>query len=84
MAATHPLQGIALIDCAKANAQQGTVEAARFCGYGTDISNFQAALSQAGQDMGVELSDLKDLITDQTMVQRTHRLEIAPDSPQNL
>ncbi len=84
MAASQPLTGIALIDCAKANAQQGPEEAARLCGYGSDISGFQSALSKAGDDMGVSLDGLDDLITDQFMVKRTQGLEVAPDSPQNL
>lgn len=84
MAATEPLKGIALIDCAKANAPQGAEVAARLCGYGTDISSFQAALSQAGEDMGVTLDDIEDLITDQYTIKRTQGLEVAPDSPQDL
>lgn len=84
MAASQPLEGIALIDCAKANAPQGAEVAARLCGYGTDISGFQAALSKAGSDMGVSLDDIDDLITDQFLVKRTQGLEVAPDSPQNL
>jgi len=84
MAASQPLKGIALIDCAKANAPQGAEVAAKLCGYGTDISSFQSALSQAGEDMGVSLDDIKDLITDQYVVQRTQGLEVAPDGPHNL
>ncbi len=84
MAATEPLKGIALVDCAKANATSGPETAARLCGYGTDISGFQSALSKAGEDMGITLDGLKDLVTDQFMVQRTQGIEVAPDSPQNL
>ena len=84
MAATQPLKGVTLIDCAKANAPQGVEVATRLCGYGTDVSSFQTALKQAGEDMGITLDDLEDLITDQYMVQRTQGLEVAPDSPQNL
>ncbi len=84
MAASQPLKGIALIDCAKANAPQGAEVAANLCGYGTDIGSFQSALSKAGEDMGVSLDDIKDLITDQYMVKRTQGLEIAPDGPHDL
>ncbi|MEL6938277.1 MAG: hypothetical protein AAFO84_03690 [Cyanobacteria bacterium J06598_1] len=84
MAANQPLKGIALIDCAKANAAQGIATAARLCGYGEDISTFQQALTQAGEDMGVALTELEDLITDQSVAKRTNVLEVAPDSPQNL
>ncbi|MFK8186542.1 MAG: hypothetical protein AB8B99_24450 [Phormidesmis sp.] len=84
MAATQPLTGIALIDCAKANATQGAEAASRLCGYGSDINTFRSALAKAGDDMGITLDGLEDLITDQFMVKRTQGLEIAPDSPQNL
>ena len=84
MAATEPLTGITLIDCAKANATSGPETAARLCGYGANISGFQAALSQAGEDMGITLDGLQDLVTDQFMVQRTQGIEVAPDSPQDL
>ena len=84
MAANQPLTGIALIDCAKANATQGVTEASRLCGYGSDLDTFRAALAKAGDDMGVTLDGLEDLITDQFVVKRTQGLEIAPDSPQDL
>lgn len=84
MAANQPLTGIALIDCAKANAPQGVEEAARLCGYGNNIDTFRSALSQAGDDMGVTLDGMEDLITDQFLIKRTQGLEVAPDSPQNL
>ncbi|MEL6469064.1 MAG: hypothetical protein AAFQ74_05010 [Cyanobacteria bacterium J06623_4] len=84
MAATQPLKGIALIDCAKANATQGAAIAARLCGYEGNISGFQQALKKAGEDMGVELTDLEDLITDQFVAKQNSILEVAPDSPQNL
>lgn len=84
MAATQPLKGIILIDCAKANAPQGVEVATRLCGYGTDVSSFQTALKQAGKDMGVKLDDIEDLITDQFMVQRTQGLEIAPETTEDL
>ncbi len=84
MAATQPLKGIILIDCAKANAPQGVEVATRLCGYGTDVSSFQTALKQAGKDMGIKLDDIEDLITDQFMVQRTQGLEIAPETTEDL
>lgn len=84
MAATQPLEGIALIDCAKANAPQGAEVAARLCGYESDVSSFQSALSQAGEEMGIKLDELEDLITDQYTIQRNQGIEIAPDSPQDL
>ena len=84
MAANQPLTGIALIDCAKANAAQGVGEAARLCGYDQNIAGFQQSLKKAGEEMGVELTELSDLITDQSIAKRQNVLEVAPDSPQNL
>ncbi|MEM9949394.1 MAG: hypothetical protein AAF810_25450 [Cyanobacteria bacterium P01_D01_bin.36] len=84
MAANQPLTGIALIDCAKANAAQGVAEAARLCGYDGNVDGFRQALTRAGEDMGVVLDDLNDLITDQSVAKRTAVIDVAPDSPQNL
>jgi len=84
MAANQPLTSIALIDCAKANAAQGVTVAARLCGYEENISGFRQALTKAGEDMGITLSDLDDLITDQSVAKRMNVLEVAPDGPQNL
>lgn len=84
MAAKTPLKGIELIDCAKANAKVGAPEAARLCGYGSDIGTFQAALTQAGKDMGVDLDGLDDLITDQAIAKRTQGIEVAPDTLSDL
>ncbi len=84
MAATQPLTGIELIDCAKANALQGAEVAAQLCGYGQDINRFQMALTQAGKDMGIQLDDIKDLVSDQFMMMRTDGIEVAPDSPSDL
>lgn len=78
MAAKQPLTGIELVDCAKANAQQGVQEAAKLCGYGDRISDFQSALKKAGADMGVKLDELNDLITDQFIAKRTPVMDVAP------
>ena len=84
MAVTQPLTGIALVDCAKAHATRGVEDAARFCGYGDDVEAFRLALAKAGDEMGVALDSLGDLITDQFMAKRTRGMAVAPDSPQNL
>lgn len=84
MAASQPLTGIELIDCAKANAEQGVTVAAELCGYGQDIPRFQQALQQACHQIGVEISSLSDLITDQQMVLQTGGIEVAPDTPDDL
>ena len=84
MASSQPLKGIELIDCAKANAQQGIATAAKLCGYGGDLNTFERELKQACQNIGVEVKELSDLITDQQMVQQGMGIEIAPDTPSEL
>jgi len=84
MASPTPLQGIELIDCAKANAKQGIVVAAEQSGYGQDISTFQQELKKACQGIGVEIDELSDLITDQQTVRRDGGIEVAPDTPSEL
>ena len=59
------LQGIELINCAKANAKQGSAIAAEHCGYGENIGLFIENLHQACQQIGVDINELDDLITDQ-------------------
>ncbi len=80
------LQGIELIDCAKANAKQGLTVAARQCGYGENISLFQENLTKACQKIGVEIEQLSDLITDQQLVKESRRktIEISPESNTDL
>jgi hypothetical protein len=84
MASSQPLTGIELIDCAKANAQQGIATAAKLCGYGGDLNTFERELKQACQDIGVEVKELSDLITDQQMMKQGMGIEIAPDTPSEL
>jgi hypothetical protein len=85
MASPIPLQGIELVDCAKANARQGLQVAAHQCGYGQDLDRFQQALEQACQGIGVNIQELSDLITDQQAVRRAAGgIEVAPDTPSEL
>jgi hypothetical protein len=84
MATSKQLQGIELVDCAKANAKQGIAVATRLCGYGEDTTVFQQELKQACQQMGVEISDLSDLITEQQIVVQNGGLEISPETPSEL
>ena len=84
MASPTPLHGIELIDCAKANAKQGTATAAELSGYGRDIHAFQKELKQACQNIGVEIHELSDLITDQQTVILQGGIEVAPDTPSEL
>jgi hypothetical protein len=84
MAAAERLKGIELIDCAKANAPQGVEVAANLCGYGANITEFRNELQQACQQIGVEMTELSDLITEQQTVLQTGGIEIAPDTPSEL
>lgn len=84
MASSTPLQGIELIDCAKANAKQGIEVAAELCGYGQDINTFQATLQSACEKIGVHLHAFSDLITDQQVLLQDGGEEVAPDTPSQL
>ncbi|WP_445251969.1 hypothetical protein [Microcoleus sp. B3-D7] len=84
MASSQPLKGIELIDCAKANAQQGIATAAKLCGYGGDLNTFERELKKACQDIGVEVKELSDLITAQQMMKQGMGIEVAPDTPSEL
>lgn len=61
MVSNKQLTGVILVDCAKANAGQGLKTAAYQCGYGEDLIGFLAALQTAGEAMGIEIQELKDL-----------------------
>lgn len=75
------LKGIELIDCAKANAKQGIAVATKQSGYGEDIILFRKSLDKACQEIGVNIDELSDLITDQQIVKENNvGLDIAPES----
>ena len=79
------LKGIELIDCAKANAKQGAAYAAERCGYGNDLNLFSKNLNAACEEIGVNYSEISDLITDQQIVkERGTGLDIAPDTVSDL
>ena len=79
------LQGIELIDCAKANAKQGIAVAAAQSGYGQNLALFQKNLHKACQEIGVNIKELSDLITDQHIVKENKAgLDIAPDTDTQL
>jgi hypothetical protein len=84
MSSSTPLKGIELIDCAKANAKQGIETATDLCGYGDDLHTFKQELQQACRDIGVEVNELTDLITDQQVVSLDKGIEVAPDTPADL
>lgn len=79
------LQGIELINCAKANAKQGTAIAAAQSGYGENVGLFVENLTKACQQIGVDISEVDDLITDQQIAKENrHVMEIAPDTVSDL
>lgn len=85
MAASTPLKGLELVDCARANAKQGAETTANLCGYGADLNTFKQELQQACRSMGVEFHELSDLITDQQKILTLGEGEVvAPDSPSEL
>ena len=63
MASPTPLKGTDLVDCAKANAKQGIETAALQCGYGDDLNTFRQELSNACEEMNLQVSELNELIT---------------------
>lgn len=84
MAATSPLKGLELVDCARANAKQGIETAAQLCGYGSDLNTFKQELKQACQAMGVEFHELSDLVTDQQTLLQMGGEVVAPESESEL
>ena len=80
------LQGIELIDCAKASAKQGLEIAAQQCGYGKDVALFRDNLTKACQQIGVNIEQLSDLITDQQIAKNDPKnvIEIAPETDTKL
>lgn len=79
------LQGIELINCAKASAKSGSATAAKNCGYDDNIGLFVENLNKACQQIGVDINELNDLITDQQIAKEGKKmLEISPDTASNL
>jgi hypothetical protein len=84
MASPIPLQGLDLVDCARANAKQGIETTADLCGYGKDLNTFRHELEKACQHMGVEFHELSDLIRDETPLMEMKGEIVAPDTPSQL
>ena len=79
------LQGIELIDCAKANAKQGAAVAAERSGYDQNVGLFIENLNKACQQIGVDINELEDLITDQQVAKERRKLmDIAPETNSDL
>jgi hypothetical protein len=56
------LVGIELVDCARANVNQGMAIACQQCGYGNDHQKFEAELKKACTSMGIKLNDFTNLL----------------------
>jgi len=83
MTSSTPLEGVVLVDCAKANAKYGLDTAAKQCGYGEDMVAFETALKSACHDMGISLKEFADLSVDSEQ-NRPDGIEVAPDTPSDL
>ena len=79
------LQGIELINCAKANTKQGIAIAAQQSGYGENIDLFIENLNKACKEIGVNIDELDDLITDQQVAKENRKvMDISPDTNSKL
>ena len=58
----NPLQGKELTNCAKANASGGAIQAAKLCGFATDIERFRLTLKNAIQDLQLSEESFKKLL----------------------
>ena len=83
MPSSKPLEGVVLVDCAKANAKYGVEAAAEQCGYGKDVAAFETALKSACSAMGISLKEFTDL-ADDSESQRPSGIEVAPDTTADL
>ena len=85
MASPTSLKGTDLVDCAKANAKQGIATAALQCGYGDDLNKFRQELSNACEEMNLQVSELNELITTPDSRLNIGVGEVvAPDTPADL
>lgn len=83
MTTPAPLEGIELIDCARANGDDGIEVAAERCGYGDDLETFEAELKKACLAIGVEFNSFNDILKS-TDSSKDAGTIVAPDSPTQL
>jgi pyruvate-formate lyase-activating enzyme len=83
MASSSPLTGVILVDCAKANVENGIKVAAQQCGYGEDVAAFETALKQACADMNIDLKEFSQLAIDKRVNHRDG-FEVYPDTATDL
>jgi hypothetical protein len=85
MASPTPLKGTELVDCARANANQGIQTASYQCGYGDNLNQFAQELRNACENMNLQVKELTQLVTDQDMILKIGTGEIiAPDTTSEL
>jgi len=80
MSASKPLVDTDLVDCARANGNQGIEVAAELCGYGTDLTAFEQALKQACDRMNLTYDSFSDLLKPATTALQLEGEIVAPDS----
>lgn len=84
MSTSTPLEGTELIDCARANGNDGIEIAAERCGYGQDIKAFENKLKKACQSIGVEFNHFNDILKSSTDYHKDAGLIVAPETPSEL
>jgi acylphosphatase len=84
MTTPDPLKGTELIDCARANGNDGIEVSAQRCGYEDNLEEFQEALKQACDSIGVEYNKFDDLLKSSTDYHKDAGLIIAPETPSQL
>ena len=57
----EPLLGQELVNCSRGNAFTGVPNTAKLCGYGSNFDKFKANLTQAVNDLGIDLESSTSL-----------------------
>ncbi len=78
------LQGAELIDCARANAGYSIEVAAERCGYGQNVSEFEDALRNAYDSIGVSLTSFSDMLKHSPEGDQVVGEIVAPDTVNQL
>lgn len=58
----NPLTGEELTNCAKANVSGGLKQAAKLCGYGTDLDRFRSTLKETIQELELSQESFQKLL----------------------
>lgn len=84
MSTPTPLEGTELIDCARANGNEGIKMAAERSGYGQDLDAFNIKLKQACQSIGVEFNSFDDILKSSTDYHKDAGIIVAPETSSEL